>query len=112
MWCINLSFNIETNLRKRFIWEWSNRIEKVIRKIVFFCLYGLDIDTMKAAARGLIDKKHIINEEKGKYLVYDIEDDGYRIKDEHKEKFTKFYTNSKRYEDNKGEFERIFNNIF
>ena len=41
--------------------------------------------------------------------VYDIENDGYRIKDEHKEKFTKFYTNSKRYEDIKDEFERIFN---
>ena len=64
---------------------------------------------MKAATRGLIDKKHIINEEKGKYLVYDIENDGYRIKDKHKEKFTKFYTNSKRYEDIKDEFERIFN---
>ena len=64
---------------------------------------------MKAAARDLIDKKHVINEENGKYLVYNIKNDGYRIKDEHKEKFTKFYTNSKRYEDIKDEFESIFN---
>ena len=88
MWCINLHFNIETHLTKKFIWGWFNRNRKNNRKEhICFCLYGLDLDTMKSSARGLIDKQQIISEEKSKYLVFDLIKGGYYLKEKYEQIF-------------------------
>ena len=57
-------------------------------------LYGLDLDTMKSSARGLIDKQQIISEEKSKYLVFDSIKGGYYLKEKYEQIFSEYYSSS------------------